>query len=57
MNGESVSAGYDQSGFRVGLGAELALNNKFGSYAGVQYARGQDYENPLQGVVGVTWYW
>ncbi|WP_412175909.1 autotransporter outer membrane beta-barrel domain-containing protein, partial [Escherichia coli] len=55
--GESVSAGYDQSGFRVGLGAELALNNKFGSYAGVQYARGQDYENPLQGVVGVTWYW
>ncbi len=57
MGGESVSAGYDQAGFRVGLGAELALNNKFGSYAGVQYARGQDYENPLQGVVGVTWYW
>lgn len=43
--------------FRVGAGVQADITKNMGAYASLDYTKGDDIENPLQGVVGINVTW
>ena len=54
---ESVNASIDGAAFRVGAGDTGWYHQNMGAYASLDYTKGDDIENPLQGVVGINVTW
>ncbi|NPQ18214.1 autotransporter outer membrane beta-barrel domain-containing protein [Escherichia coli] len=54
---ESVNASIDGAAFRVGAGVQADITKNMGAYASLDYTKGDDIENPLQGVVGINVTW
>ncbi|MCN7826990.1 autotransporter outer membrane beta-barrel domain-containing protein [Escherichia coli] len=57
LGDESVNASIDGAAFRVGAGVQADITKNMGAYASLDYTKGDDIENPLQGVVGVNVTW
>ncbi|MGQ7182035.1 autotransporter outer membrane beta-barrel domain-containing protein, partial [Escherichia coli] len=53
----TVNAGIDSAAFRVGAGVQADITKNMGAYASLDYTKGDDIENPLQGVVGINVTW
>lgn len=51
LGDESVNASIDGAAFRVGAGVQADITKNMGAYASLDYTKGDDIENPLQGVV------
>ena len=54
LGDESVNASIDGAAFRVGAGVQADITKNMGAYASLDYTKGDDIENPLQGVVGIN---
>ncbi|NYY75905.1 hypothetical protein DMI70_07180 [Escherichia coli] len=54
LGDESVNASIDGAAFRVGAGVQADITKTWGAYASLDYTKGDDIENPLQGVVGIN---
>lgn len=54
---ESVNTSIDGAAFRVGAGVQADITKNMGAYASLDYTKGDDIENPLQGVVGINVTW
>ncbi|WP_275943001.1 autotransporter outer membrane beta-barrel domain-containing protein [Escherichia coli] len=50
LGDESVNASIDGAAFRVGAGVQADITKNMGAYASLDYTKGDDIENPLQGV-------
>ena len=57
LGDESVNASIDGAAFRVGAGVQADITKNMGAYASLDYTKGDDIENPLQGVVGINVTW
>ncbi|EQA2937950.1 outer membrane autotransporter HyxB [Escherichia coli] len=57
LGDESVNASIDGAAFRVGAGVQADITKNMGAYASLGYTKGDDIENPLQGVVGINVTW
>ncbi|EFA3983419.1 autotransporter outer membrane beta-barrel domain-containing protein [Escherichia coli] len=57
LGDESVNASIDGAAFRVGAGVQADITKNMGTYASLDYTKGDDIENPLQGVVGINVTW
>ncbi|WP_274540899.1 MULTISPECIES: outer membrane autotransporter HyxB [Escherichia] len=57
LGDESVNASIDGAVFRVGAGVQADITKNMGAYASLDYTKGDDIENPLQGVVGINVTW
>lgn len=57
LGDESVNASIDGAAFRVGADVQADITKNMGTYASLDYTKGDDIENPLQGVVGINVTW
>ena len=57
LGDESVNASIDGAAFRVGAGVQADITKNVGAFASLGYTKGNDVENPLQGLVGVNVTW
>lgn len=57
LGDESVNASIDGAAFRVGAGVQADITKNMGAYASLDYTKGDDIENPLQGVVSINVTW
>ncbi|MDZ7157924.1 outer membrane autotransporter HyxB [Escherichia coli] len=57
LGDESVNASIDGAAFRVGAGVQADITKNMGAYASLDYTKGDDIENTLQGVVGINVTW
>ncbi|WP_237932752.1 autotransporter outer membrane beta-barrel domain-containing protein [Buttiauxella sp. S19-1] len=57
INGVNVNDSTDGAKGIVGLGADVKFTKNLGAYAGANYAKGNDNEDPWQLNAGVTWTW
>lgn len=53
----SLNNSTDGSAVRVGAGARVKFMDNVGGYAGLDYTKGSDTEQPLQGMIGVNVTW
>ncbi len=56
LNTEKTTLDQDAA-FRVGAGVQADITKNMGAYASLDYTKGDDIENPLQGVVGINVTW
>ncbi|ECD6034724.1 autotransporter outer membrane beta-barrel domain-containing protein [Salmonella enterica] len=57
LNNESINASNDGSAFRLGTGINAEINKNIGVYLNLNYTKGDNIENPLQGITGINVTW